>query len=48
MAFKVTFIDGQEDDYGDDTEWVVEDAVLKMGPSATRPEPTPCVDLNRC
>jgi hypothetical protein len=35
MTFKVTFSDGQESDYDDGTtEWVVEDAVLKMGREA--------------
>jgi hypothetical protein len=31
MAFKLTYRDGEADDYGDDTAWVVEDGVLKMG-----------------
>lgn len=31
MAFKLTYRDGEADDYGDDTAWTVEDGVLKMG-----------------
>ncbi len=31
MAFKLTYTDGQEDTYDDETAWTVEDAVLKMG-----------------
>jgi hypothetical protein len=31
MAFKLTYIDGQEDDYDDDTKWELEDGVLKLG-----------------
>jgi hypothetical protein len=31
MGFKLTYSDGQEDDYDDDTKWAVEDGVLKMG-----------------
>ena len=31
MAFKLTYHDGQDDDYDDSTSWVVEDGVLKMG-----------------
>jgi hypothetical protein len=31
MAFKLTYIDGQESDYDDDTKWAVEDGVLKLG-----------------
>jgi hypothetical protein len=31
MAFKLTYRDGEADDYGDDTAWAVEDGVLKMG-----------------
>ena len=31
MAFKLTYTDGQEDSYDDETAWTVEDAVLKMG-----------------
>jgi hypothetical protein len=31
MAFKLTYRNGQEDDYDDGTEWTVEGGVLKMG-----------------
>jgi hypothetical protein len=31
MAFKLTYSDGQEDDYDDSTQWEVEGGVLKMG-----------------
>lgn len=31
MAFKLTYTDGQEADYDDDTAWEVDDGVLKMG-----------------
>ena len=31
MAFKLTYTDGEADDFGDDTAWVVEGGVLKMG-----------------
>ncbi|MGX9788899.1 hypothetical protein [Mycobacterium sp. MMS18-G62] len=31
MAFKLTYTDGQESDYDDDTKWEVDDGVLKMG-----------------
>jgi hypothetical protein len=31
MAFKLTYTDGQADDYDDSTAWAVEDGVLKMG-----------------
>jgi hypothetical protein len=32
MAFKLTYIDGQESDYDDDTNWAIEDGgVLKLG-----------------
>ncbi|HZA10320.1 hypothetical protein [Mycobacterium sp.] len=31
MAFKLTYRDGQEDDYDDSTKWEVEAGVLKMG-----------------
>ena len=31
MAFKLTYRDGQNDDYDDSTLWVVEAGVLKMG-----------------
>jgi hypothetical protein len=36
MAFKLTYSDGQEDDYDDSTHWVVEDGVLKMGREADK------------
>ena len=36
MAFKLTYSDGQEDDYDDSTQWVVEDGVLKMGREADK------------
>ena len=31
MAFKLTYTDGQADDYDDSTAWEVDDGVLKMG-----------------
>ena len=31
MAFKLTYTDGQESDYDDDTKWEVEAGVLKLG-----------------
>jgi hypothetical protein len=31
MAFKLTYTDGQESDYGDETKWEVEGGVLKLG-----------------
>jgi hypothetical protein len=31
MAFKLTYTDGQSDDYDDETKWEVEGGVLKMG-----------------
>jgi hypothetical protein len=31
MAFKLTYTDGQESDYDDDTKWEVDDGVLKLG-----------------
>ena len=31
MAFKLTYLDGQESDYDDDTVWEVDDGVLKLG-----------------
>ena len=31
MAFKLTYSDGQETDYDDNTKWEVEAGVLKMG-----------------
>jgi hypothetical protein len=31
MAFKLTYTDGQESDYDDDTKWEVEGGVLKLG-----------------
>ncbi|HYZ66526.1 MAG TPA: hypothetical protein VE666_01750 [Mycobacterium sp.] len=31
MAFKLTYTDGQESDYDDDTKWELEDGVLKLG-----------------
>jgi hypothetical protein len=31
MAFKLTYTDGQESDYDDDTNWEVEAGVLKLG-----------------
>jgi hypothetical protein len=34
MAFKLTYTDGQETDYDDDTAWEVESGVLKMGREA--------------
>ena len=34
MGFKLTYSDGQADDYDNSTQWVVEDGVLKMGREA--------------
>jgi hypothetical protein len=34
MGFKLTYRDGQEDDYDDATKWDVEGGVLKMGREA--------------
>ncbi|HZU49804.1 MAG TPA: hypothetical protein VFA16_21495 [Mycobacterium sp.] len=31
MAFKLTYSDGQETDYDDNTKWEVDSGVLKMG-----------------
>jgi hypothetical protein len=31
MTFKLTYSDGQETDYDDDTKWEVENGVVKMG-----------------
>ena len=31
MAFKLTYLDGQESDYDDDTKWEVDGGVLKLG-----------------
>jgi hypothetical protein len=31
MTFKLTYTDGQETDYDDDTAWQVDDGVLKLG-----------------
>ena len=31
MAFKLTYSDGQESQYDDDTAWEVDDGVLKLG-----------------
>ena len=31
MAFKLTYNDGQESDYDDETKWEVEGGVLKLG-----------------
>ncbi len=31
MAIKLTYSDGQESQYGDDTKWEVDDGVLKLG-----------------
>jgi hypothetical protein len=31
MAFKLTYNDGQESDYDDDTKWEVDGGVLKLG-----------------
>jgi hypothetical protein len=31
MAFKLTYSDGQETDYDDDTAWEVDNGVLKLG-----------------
>ena len=36
MAFKLTYRDGQEDDYDDSTAWAVEDGVLEMGHDADK------------
>jgi hypothetical protein len=36
MAFKLTYRDGQEDDYDDSTAWAVEGGVLKMGHKADK------------
>lgn len=33
MAFKLTYTDGQEANYDDDTAWEVDDGVLKLGKS---------------
>lgn len=33
MAFKLTYTDGEEAEYDDDTAWDVDDGVLKMGRS---------------
>ena len=33
MAFKLTYTDGQEAEYDDDTAWEVDDGVLKLGRS---------------
>lgn len=33
MAFKLTYTDGQEAQYDDDTRWEVDDGVLKLGRS---------------
>jgi len=34
MGFKLTYSDGQEDDYDNSTQWIVEQGVLKMGREA--------------
>jgi hypothetical protein len=34
MGFKLTYSDGQADDYDNSTQWAVEDGVLKMGREA--------------
>lgn len=34
MAFKLTYSDGQETDYDDNTKWEVENGVVKMGREA--------------
>jgi len=34
MGFKLTYSDGQADDYDKSTQWAVEDGVLKMGREA--------------
>ena len=34
MGFKLTYRDGQADDYDDSTQWIVEGGVLKMGREA--------------
>ncbi|OBK32532.1 hypothetical protein A5658_15965 [Mycobacterium sp. 1245111.1] len=31
MAFKLTYSDGHETNYDDDTKWEVDDGVLKLG-----------------
>jgi hypothetical protein len=31
MAFKLTYIDGQESDYDDGTKWDIDNGVLKLG-----------------
>ena len=31
MAFRLTYTDGQESDYDDDTKWEVDGGVLKLG-----------------
>jgi len=31
MAFKLTYSDGHETDYDDETKWEVDDGVLKLG-----------------
>ena len=31
MAFKLTYSDGQESSYDDDTVWEVDDGILKLG-----------------
>lgn len=31
MTFKLTYSDGQESQYGDDTVWALDDGVLKLG-----------------
>lgn len=31
MTFKLTYSDGQESQYGDDTVWTLDDGVLKLG-----------------
>jgi hypothetical protein len=31
MAFKLTYIDGQESNYDDDTKWEIDSGVLKLG-----------------
>ena len=36
MGFKLTYRDGQADDYDDTTKWEVEGGVLKMGREAGR------------
>ncbi len=34
MAFKLTYSDGQADDYDEDTKWELEAGVLKLGREA--------------